>query len=545
MSESDLNFCLFYIDDGYSMQGKIMGRQSAGNGLLKGVARRWQTAEIGGVGLSRRAGEQMLAQLRTVGHGGAVRWHDLSRGSVPRPGAVYYPAPPDINIAHHRNAGGPARYSLFGLTHTLASTGAMDQVAKLILPPFQPWDALICTSRAAHGIVRRLQDELRDWMNRHLAVTRFNDIQTPVIPLGINAPAYKVTQGERVAARQTLGLDAGEVAFLFAGRLTFHGKANPAPFYQAVEAACRHLRRPLVIIEAGIYPNENIRRAFDQARKTLAPSARFIPVDGSNAQRYQAASRAADVFISLSDNIQETFGLTPLEAMAAGLPVLVSDWDGYKDSVRDGIDGYRIPTLMPPEGTGRTIEERYALGADTYDYHIGRVSLATAVNAAVLTDRIIALAADPNLRRRLGEAGRQRAQDEFDWSIVLDRYVALADKLHQIRQAATAAATPWPSRPDPFALFSHYPTASVQLDWTASLQSAPPIALRDLFELEVARYGFEPGVLTRAAVEATHYALARGEQTVGQLLTLWPGDREQHLLALMWLVKFGLVLVRP
>jgi glycogen synthase len=54
----------------------------------------------------------------------------------------------------------------------------------------------------------------------------------------------------------------------------------------------------------------------------------------------------------MSDNIQETFGLTPLEAMAAGLPVIVGDWDGYKDTVRDGVDGFRIPSLMPPAPLG-------------------------------------------------------------------------------------------------------------------------------------------------------------------------------------------------
>ena len=41
--------------------------------------------------------------------------------------------------------------------------------------------------------------------------------------------------------------------------------------------------------------------------------------------------------MSLADNIQETFGLTPVEAMAAGLPCVMSDWDGYRDTVRDGV----------------------------------------------------------------------------------------------------------------------------------------------------------------------------------------------------------------
>ena len=56
---------------------------------------------------------------------------------------------------------------------------------------------------------------------------------------------------------------------------------------------------------------------------------------------------AADVFISLADNAQEAFGLTPLEAMAASLPCIVSDWNGYRDTVRDGVDGDLIPAMMP------------------------------------------------------------------------------------------------------------------------------------------------------------------------------------------------------
>ena len=40
------------------------------------------------------------------------------------------------------------------------------------------------------------------------------------------------------------------------------------------------------------------------------------------------------------DNAQETFGLAVAEAMAAGLPLVASDWSGYRDLVRDGIDGY-------------------------------------------------------------------------------------------------------------------------------------------------------------------------------------------------------------
>src|SRR3546814_3034291 len=64
---------------------------------------------------------------------------------------------------------------------------------------------------------------------------------------------------------------------------------------------------------------------------------------------------AADVFVSLSDNIQESFGITPVEAMAAGLPCIVSDWDGYRDTVVDGETGILVPTWVPPAGAGAGI----------------------------------------------------------------------------------------------------------------------------------------------------------------------------------------------
>ena len=62
---------------------------------------------------------------------------------------------------------------------------------------------------------------------------------------------------------------------------------------------------------------------------------------------------AADVFVSPSDNIQETFGLAVLEAMASGLPVVASDWDGYRDLVADGETGFLVPTAMVEGATSR------------------------------------------------------------------------------------------------------------------------------------------------------------------------------------------------
>ena len=82
------------------------------------------------------------------------------------------------------------------------------------------------------------------------------------------------------------------------------------------------------------------------AHRQLCPSVRFVRLGGtqpvSEQVKHQALA-AADVAVSLVDNPQETFGLAVAEAMA-GVPLVVSDWNGYRDLVRDGLDGFRIPT---------------------------------------------------------------------------------------------------------------------------------------------------------------------------------------------------------
>ena len=50
--------------------------------------------------------------------------------------------------------------------------------------------------------------------------------------------------------------------------------------------------------------------------------------------------------------------------MTAGLACVVSDWDGYRDTVVDGETGIRIPTWMPGAGTGAALADAYAVLRD-------------------------------------------------------------------------------------------------------------------------------------------------------------------------------------
>ncbi|MDP2139748.1 MAG: glycosyltransferase family 4 protein [Gammaproteobacteria bacterium] len=543
---STLNFAIFFASEPYSTATRIMGRQAAGKAFMKGVARTWPRETIAGIGVGGPAGQAMYEQLSADGFKGRIHWSSLPDSqAASRAGALYYPSPPSRELAAMRSALNPAAFSIMGVTHTLSSTTAMDEVANLILPPFQPWDALICTSTAARKLVTTLHEEMRRYWHQNIGATRFVDVQLPVIPLGVDAPAFASQDSDRAAARTALGLAEDEIVFLFAGRLSFHAKANPAPMYQALQKITGEVK--VICVEAGVFPNDGTRHAYATAQQSLAPDVRFLWVNGQDEDQYRKAWQGADVFVSLSDNMQETFGLTPVEAMAAGLPVVVSDWNGYQDTVRDGIDGFRVPTVQPPAGTGADLALHHALGIDTYDYYIGRHSLATVVEPDGIAETFRRLATQPELRKTLATAGQRRAQQEFDWPIILKRYDELARELSTIRRAcAPAVAQPWPQRADATHRFAHFSTHTLGVNWTVAAKPDAAARLTPLLTLTMVSFGVDPTLLPREALwilleeVIKHPGITVQALLASTQLTTAPGMR-----VLAWLWKFDLVLITP
>lgn len=108
--------------------------------------------------------------------------------------------------------------------------------------------------------------------------------------------------------------------------------------YLGLEAAVSALPAGarLHLILSGWYANATLERGFREAVPALCPSVNLIVIDGRTPEARTDVWHAADLFTSLSDNIQESFGLTPIEAMAAGLPRVGTDLDGYRDTIIDG-----------------------------------------------------------------------------------------------------------------------------------------------------------------------------------------------------------------
>jgi glycosyltransferase involved in cell wall biosynthesis len=98
---------------------------------------------------------------------------------------------------------------------------------------------------------------------------------------------------------------------------------------------------------------------------------------------------AADVAVTTP--WYEPFGLTPLEAMACGRPVIGAAVGGIPFTVRDGVTGYLVPPHDP----------------------------------AALADRLEQVLTRPELRERLGHAGRAWVELEFSWQQTAARTATL------------------------------------------------------------------------------------------------------------------------
>lgn len=373
---------IYYHPEAYTTSGpKLMGRNAAGESFLRGFFRYSKASEFWAQVQKPEHAQHFAQTVQSFGRSEAVKAVDKnSLGALAQAGVVYYPGPGIGEHAFQRAAFGHGAWSLCGITHTTSSAGAMDALAELITTPVQPWDALICTSTAVKNNVERLLQAQVDYLQDRLGITKLVLPALPVIPLGIHTQDFAFSAEQKAAARQALGVASDTLVVLFMGRLSFHAKAHPLAMYQALEAVAQATGKQVVLVECGWHANEYIEKAYADAAKLACPSVKVITLDGRKAEDRQTAWAGADVFCSLSDNIQETFGIVPIEAMAAGLPVVVADWDGYKDTVRDGIDGFRIPTLMPDAGLGGDLALRHALEIDTYDMYCGHACSLVAVD---------------------------------------------------------------------------------------------------------------------------------------------------------------------
>jgi len=295
----------------------------------------------------------------------------------------------------------------------------------------QPFDALVSPSRCGALAYRELWVVCAEW----LAGTGAPVVPQPtiaVIPYGIDrAP---LTGLDRHECRRAVNLPDDRLILLSLGRLNQHDKGDLLPLLLVVERL-RHEFSDLLLVVAGSGTpyaetlHHTITALDLQRHVTLVPE--VPPADKA------AYFGAADLFVGLSDTQSETHGLTILEAMAAGLPVVAAHWDGYAELIRHGTTGFLIPTIQSSAPATFARLQRVAEGLAGIGH--GDLNESVAFDVGELYQGLRALCANPALRRQLGAAGAEVCGRDYDHVRQTERMV---DAL--LTSVRACADSPWP-----------------------------------------------------------------------------------------------------
>jgi glycosyltransferase involved in cell wall biosynthesis len=268
-------------------------------------------------------------------------------------------------------------------THHLRSTSS--RLAMLAAASARPRTAVVTTDHGLGGDVGRgLAPRLID---RFLTVSRYSADTLHAPP-----ERTRVVYGGADPAEFHPGPPEDRAGVLFVGRLTPHKgvdrllRALPHDAELTIAGTVGHDRRP----PESDYPELLRRLAAGRHTRFLGQVA-----DGDLA----ALHRRAAVFVLPSVDrtcygrpvaISELLGLSVLEAMASGTPVVASRIGGVPEVVTDGVTGYLVE---PGDVDG-------------------------------LRDRIAALLSDRRLARRLGDNACAAARERFTWEACAERCLA-------------------------------------------------------------------------------------------------------------------------
>ncbi len=392
------------------------------------------------------------------------------------------------HLIHIRNQDSSNLFPVTTTTHSISYAYMLSRTfAPYCFCPLYRFDAILASSEAVRQTLRCYFQQISSFYARRLNGPEYSyPGRIPVIPLGIDCDALVRGRMTRARARAALGFSDDCCVLLWFGRISAGMKADLLPLLQALlllrRSAPSH-QCVLAIAGAGddgpgtsLYAGRHRLLESYITAATHDNSIRFFhcPSDKVKSELYSAA----DIFISLSDNIQESFGLTVLEAQAMGLPVIVSDWDGYKDTVRHGVTGFRVPTYWCRDSG----IDRLARHRKIECYHF-RQAQSLAVDIPRFLSYLTTLMNDRTLRARLAGQARAHAR-QYHWRHIIRRYERFWIELYEesadltarcgienLRASASRSAGP-PERacrehphPSYHDAFHHFATATVDDTW--------------------------------------------------------------------------------
>ncbi|MDE3200898.1 MAG: glycogen synthase [Acidobacteriota bacterium] len=228
-----------------------------------------------------------------------------------------------------------------------------------------------------------------------------------VIYNGIDLVEYQQTSDQ--SALGGFGIDTDVPYVLFVGRITRQKGVTH------LVDAIRYLPKDTqVVLCAGAPDTPEIAAELRGKVETARQDHPRIVWIEKMVTRPEAIQLYSNARVFCCPSVYEPFGIINLEAMACRAPVVASATGGIKEVVVEGETGFLVPFAQDPVTSFPTDPEQFARD---------------------LAAPIAKLLADPALCKRMGDAGRSRAENVFSWTAIAHQTIALYEQLLKKRRA--------------------------------------------------------------------------------------------------------------
>ena len=295
----------------------------------------------------------------------------------------------------YANAAGHISSVLYGIPHVVTAHS---------LEPLRPWKAeqlgggyrlsSWIEQTAFEGAAKIIavsegmrRDILRSYPN-------LDESKVEVVYNGIGLTEWKPNHDDEITTG--LGIDPTRPAVVFVGRIT---RQKGLPYL--LRAAALLPPEVQVVLCAGAPDTPEI---LEEVRDGVAAlqllRTGVVWIDRLLSQtELTAVLTAATTFVCPS--IYEPLGIVNLEAMACGIPVVGTATGGIPEVVEDGVTGRLVPIDQAQDGTGTPLDP------DKF--------------VADLAAALVEVVSNPKLAKKMGAAGRTRAEQLFSWERIAAR----------------------------------------------------------------------------------------------------------------------------
>src|SRR2546430_5095460 len=281
-------------------------------------------------------------------------------------------------------------------------------------------DLLLCSSLAGMKAIDIYIDEINSLLPPDLHYPARREL----VPLGVNTT--DPMQGADDSLRRRLDIEREVGIALYFGRLAQASKCDLGPLLVALSQLLRKGKNLHLVVAGDDTQTQEAPRLQTLASELGCQKNVSIWPNPSTDEKHLLYS-GADFFVSPSDNMQETFGLAVVEAMAYGLPAVVSDWNGYRDLVVDGETGFLVPSILPSR-----IRDHRLCDCVTSMLEEDFLAQSTTIDVPALSQKMESLAAAPELRLCMGRAAKRFVESHCSWRVVVKRYEELWEESLEI-----------------------------------------------------------------------------------------------------------------